>query len=615
MSDNYMSAAPGGGSGGAVNSVTFVPPLYNTGTATDVVGEIIDSTPISAYSATTANITGLVYNNGTSGVGATLTKATAFTQANLGLGTDPIVVGERYLIKNQTAQTQNGIYVLTSNSGTFVLTRATDSDEPSELFPQLVSVSNGTNIGTNWGQRTQTVVIGTSNIVYTTSTQTVYVQEQGTHIVNGVAVGGSAAKTIKEFANFKFDGITATLAATLKQDLTYLTNHYKVEASSDLFGVGAPGVGMYAGPNPIIAPSGSGAAFAAVNSSGNFLAQMTSYTSNYEATATSNGSTGAFSYNAIDKIKNYDSGITANPTQVKINSSNNLTKNNEFLINWTDDTARLRNNANTNEAIHTTLEYNAPQKTAFNWNPGAPQTSTVTHNGSFASNTTYVTADYVVDSNDPLVPDNTLAVFTDIFGGPIAIQMPSAADFLGREIGIYNVGQNMNSIFEVRVSFVGTEFQGVINEDAIMAVPYEFKLYKAVRNSSGSPIWIIKYTNKTLDGYKLYNYDSPAVIACPEDAVTYGFGEDPSTIGSPTLDISSISAPNIPYGTKLTVKDIGNNASVMNINIDAGTDQIIDLNAVANNVLIDRDGGSYTLQKMYNGFNAHTYWMVISKVM
>lgn len=77
---------------------------------------------------TTGNLTA-TYNNGTSGVGATLTNAgtqTAFTP-------DGVVaqVGDRILIYNQTNAYENGVYTVTtvgSGSTNWVLTRATDAD-------------------------------------------------------------------------------------------------------------------------------------------------------------------------------------------------------------------------------------------------------------------------------------------------------------------------------------------------------------------------------------------------------------------------------------------------------------------------------------------------------
>lgn len=83
----------------------------------------------SARLATTANLTA-TYNNGASGVGATLTNNS--TQTNLVLDSVPVGVGDRILVKDQTTATQNGIYVVTtvgSGASNWVLTRATDFDQ------------------------------------------------------------------------------------------------------------------------------------------------------------------------------------------------------------------------------------------------------------------------------------------------------------------------------------------------------------------------------------------------------------------------------------------------------------------------------------------------------
>jgi hypothetical protein len=83
------------------------------------------------YCATSVNVTEttLSYNNGASGVGATLTRISSF--ATLGVdGTTP-PVGARVMIKNQNTQAWNGVYTVTSTgspSTGWVLTRATDAD-------------------------------------------------------------------------------------------------------------------------------------------------------------------------------------------------------------------------------------------------------------------------------------------------------------------------------------------------------------------------------------------------------------------------------------------------------------------------------------------------------
>jgi hypothetical protein len=69
------------------------------------------------------------YNNGTAGVGATLTNAG--TQAALVIDGVTLSVADRVLVYEQTNQTQNGVYVVTdvgSGSTNWILTRSSDAD-------------------------------------------------------------------------------------------------------------------------------------------------------------------------------------------------------------------------------------------------------------------------------------------------------------------------------------------------------------------------------------------------------------------------------------------------------------------------------------------------------
>jgi len=124
--------------------------------------------------ATIGNLAG-TYNNGTSGVGATITKAT-----NGAIGTidgATVVVGSRILLKSQTDQKENGIYTVTavgSAGAPWVVTRATDADNnPSGELKNgdFCFVSGGsTNAGFGFinNSATNPIVIGTDNITYTT---------------------------------------------------------------------------------------------------------------------------------------------------------------------------------------------------------------------------------------------------------------------------------------------------------------------------------------------------------------------------------------------------------------------------------------------------------------
>ena len=116
----------------------------------------------SVKAATTAALTGSVtYDNGTSGVGATLTLATPLST----LDGYSLVNGDRVLIKNQANAAHNGIYIRTSST---VFTRAADFNTVAEIASgDFLFVSNGTiNGNTGHVQTIPMVTIGSTNITF-----------------------------------------------------------------------------------------------------------------------------------------------------------------------------------------------------------------------------------------------------------------------------------------------------------------------------------------------------------------------------------------------------------------------------------------------------------------
>ena len=111
----------------------------------------------------------VTYDNGASGVGATLTNADA--QAAFSLDGESPTVGQRVLIKDQADTFENGIYTVTdvgSGATDWILTRATDYDTALEMQNgSLVPVSAGTiNSNTLWMQNVTVVTIGTDAVTY-----------------------------------------------------------------------------------------------------------------------------------------------------------------------------------------------------------------------------------------------------------------------------------------------------------------------------------------------------------------------------------------------------------------------------------------------------------------
>jgi hypothetical protein len=101
----------------------------------------------------------VTYNNGTNGLGATLTLSNALTQ----LDGYSLVNGDRVLIKNETNKAHNGLYVRTSST---VFTRASDYDTVTEIKSgDFVFVSEGVQGGkTGWVQISSVSTIGTDII-------------------------------------------------------------------------------------------------------------------------------------------------------------------------------------------------------------------------------------------------------------------------------------------------------------------------------------------------------------------------------------------------------------------------------------------------------------------
>lgn len=122
----------------------------------------------------------VTYNNGTSGVGATLTNAgaqAALVVDGITMTATDVTNQARILIKNQASGGQNGVYVLTnqgSGSTNWSMVRSTDMDTsgsganqvgPGDTFYVTSGVAQAT---TSWVQTTKLpIVIGTTPLVFT----------------------------------------------------------------------------------------------------------------------------------------------------------------------------------------------------------------------------------------------------------------------------------------------------------------------------------------------------------------------------------------------------------------------------------------------------------------
>jgi trimeric autotransporter adhesin len=171
----------------AINSVSLTTGTISTtpSSANDIVNKAYADSIASGINfhqacvyATTVDLGTVIYNNGTSGVGATLTKDTPFSTLAIDGHTfvSPTDIGKRVLIKDETNSAYNGVYTVTnvgSGSVAWVLTRATDFDTAGSGVDQIdagdffLITSGTTNGNTSWVQQTPLpIIVGTTAIVF-----------------------------------------------------------------------------------------------------------------------------------------------------------------------------------------------------------------------------------------------------------------------------------------------------------------------------------------------------------------------------------------------------------------------------------------------------------------
>jgi hypothetical protein len=195
--------------------------------------------PVRVESPTNLNAT---YDNGTSGVGATLTNAG--TQAAITIDGVALSSADRVLIYNQTNAAHNGIYTVTTvgdDSTNWVLTRATDADSYGVSDPNAFGegdaffVKEGdTGAGELYVMNTSgTITFGTTNITFSviaetavysagngvTLTGTTFSADAGTGVTvdaNGINIG----QAVETSSDVTFNSVAAALTGNVTGNVT-----------------------------------------------------------------------------------------------------------------------------------------------------------------------------------------------------------------------------------------------------------------------------------------------------------------------------------------------------------------------------------------------------------
>jgi len=153
-----------------------------------------------ARSATTGALPANTYNNGTAGVGATLTgNANGALPAQDGV---TLVLNDRLLVKNEAAPANNGIYFVSQvgSGGTpYILTRTLDSNTAVKLQWATIEISpdSATMPGFIYRESDDITTIGTDPVVFTQVSQGLsYVFTSGVQIAGNVVSANVDNSTI-----------------------------------------------------------------------------------------------------------------------------------------------------------------------------------------------------------------------------------------------------------------------------------------------------------------------------------------------------------------------------------------------------------------------------------
>lgn len=208
------------------------------------------------------------YANGASGVGATLTNAGAL--AAFAVDGYSASVGDRILIKDQASSLQNGIYVVTtvgSGAVNWVLTRATDMDQPTEFkFGTTLLLNGTTQQGQTWTETATVTTVGTDPVTFVLTGDATGVTSVGTG--TGLTGGPITSTGTISFASIAAHSLWANVTGGAAVPTVIGTNTFLQQVTTQIITSSAtytPTTGMVFAEVELLGPGGGAGGAGASN--------------------------------------------------------------------------------------------------------------------------------------------------------------------------------------------------------------------------------------------------------------------------------------------------------------------------------------------------------------